>query len=49
MDIAQYCVYIGDNFLYRNIMKGKNFLCKHELGFLKIDGALISSTFNSLP
>ena len=48
MDIAQYCVQIGDNFLHRSIMKRKKFLCKHELGFLKIDGALISSIFNSL-
>ena len=48
MDIAQYCVYIGDNFFHRSIMKRKKFLCKHELGFLKIDGALINSIFISL-
>ena len=49
MDIAQYCVYIGDNFFHRSIMKRKKFLCKHELGFLKIDGALISYHFFSGP
>jgi len=48
MDIAQYCVYIGDSFFHRSIMERKKFLCKHEFGFLKTDGALISSIFTSL-